>query len=355
MALAAPRRDRTPSLNLVMADLEREGRVIPMVQGESVRSFAVVKADRADLRALQAADSYEFQGTEDVGLSFHTVHESGRTMVVGFNDSHRNQFGALSLLDGESTRAGFINSTQLTAPFMGFTEQGLSSAFGFSTSDRVNVKLGLSANEDQRRWGLDSDSAFVETSYETPRWGLALQIGELLENGSLFGGASGGAFSVNSARTLSLGVSGRYAIGQRTSLIGNYTVGMTDVKHKDPSLLKNFSTLETSSFGAGLVSVDVLQRGDALGLGVFQPLRVRSGEVDSIVPLARDIEGNIFSDRDRFSLVPDGAERNYELYYSMKVDHDTRISSHFLYRDQALHDADAERERVLMLTVDRRF
>lgn len=355
MSVSTPKRDRTPSLNLIMADLEREGQVIPMAANDELRSFAVVNARAADLRAIQSPGDYDFRGTDDVSLSFHTLHESGRSMVVGFNDSHRNQFGALSLLAGESRRSDFINTTELTAPFMGFSDQGLSSAFGFSATDRVNVKLGLSANDDHRRWGLDSDSAFVETSYETPRWGVAVQIGELQENGSLFGGASGGAFSVDSARTLSLGLSGRYGIGERTSLIGSYTIGMTNVKHKDPSLLRNFSTLETSSFGAGLVSVDVLKKGDAMGFGVFQPLRVRSGEVDSIVPVARDVEGNIFSDTDRMSLVPDGAERNYELYYSMKVGHGTRVGSHFLYRDEALHDADAERERVLMLTVDRRF
>lgn len=356
MTVAAPRRDRSPTLNLVMADLEREQRVVPLSQTDDVQTYAVIKADADDFRSQFDLDDGDYRGAENVSYSFHSIHRAGREMAFSLNDSQRDQFGALSLLDaGGAAKVDFVGGDTLSAPLMGFTDEGLSSAFKFDASDNVSVKFGLSANDEERRWGLESDSAFFETSYETPRFGLALQIGELHEDGSLFGGASDGPFSVDASRTLSLGLSGRYNLNERTALIGSYTVGMTDVKHKDPGLLKNFSTVKTDSYGAGIVSFDVVRKGDALGLGVFQPLRVTSGEVDSTVPYARDVEGNIYSNTDRYSLVPDGAERNYELYYSMDVGRNVRFGSHFMYRDEPLHDADADRERVVMFTLDRDF
>ena len=355
MTAATPKRDRTPSLSLVMADLEREGRVVPLEENENYSSFAVIRAEASDLRKLEYDIDPDYRGTPDVSYSFHRVQSNGNRVAVGLNDSQRGQFGALSLLPENSDSINFLMGDALNAPFMGFTDRGLNSAFTLNTGDNINLKLGLSSNDDQRRWGLKSDSAFFETSYETSRFGLSMQLGELREDGSLFGGASGGAFSVESARTLSLGVSGRFNLTPDTALVGSYTIGMTDVRHKDPSLVKNFSTIKSNSYGAGLISYDVMRKGDALGLGFFQPLRVSGGDVDSIVPYARDIEGNIFSHEDRHSLVPDGAERNYEIYYRANVGKDLRLGSHLLYRDEALHDADAGGERVVMFTLDRSF
>lgn len=359
MTTATPKRGDMPAMNLVMADLERERKVVPLESTDEVQSYATIEARSADFRALADADRYDsagdFTGIEDLSYGFTSVHRSGRRLAFSINDSQREAFGALSLLPDEAQRQKFINTREMSAPFMGFTDQGLSSALSFAPAEGVSVKLGLSSNDDQTRWGLDSESAFFETSYETERFGLALQLGELREKGSLFGGSSGGAFSVDEARTLSLGLSGRFSVTHDTSLIGSYTIGMTDVRHKEPSLVRNFSTLKTDSYGAGVVSVDVFRKGDVVGLGVFQPLRVSQGEVDSFVPHERDIEGNIYSSRGRYSLVPDGAERNYELYYGVDVGRGVRLGSHFLYRDEPLHDADGERERVVMFTLDRSF
>ncbi|MCZ7598104.1 MAG: hypothetical protein M5U09_10795 [Gammaproteobacteria bacterium] len=292
MTTATPKRGDMPAMNLVMADLERERKVVPLESTDEVQSYATIEARSADFRALADADRYDstgdFTGIEDLSYGFTSVHRSGRRLAFSINDSQREAFGALSLLPDEAQRQKFINTREMSAPFMGFTDRGLSSALSFAPAEGVSVKLGLSSNDDQTRWGLDSESAFFETSYETERFGLALQLGELREKGSLFGGSSGGAFSVDEARTLSLGLSGRFSVTPDTSLIGSYTVGMTDVRHKEPSLVRNFSTLKTDSYGAGVVSVDVFRKGDVVGLGVFQPLRVsrgRSGLVRS--PRAR--------------------------------------------------------------------
>ncbi len=356
MTVVAPRRDDSPLLELAMDSLDREQHVAGLSAAGDRSSFAVISLDRA---ALDAARDPEGAGDpellEDLTLNFVSRNrESGSETAFGINEDQRERFGALALAGAEAGVA-FYETTAITAPFMGFTSQGLSSAFSLAPVAGMTVKLGLSSNDDHRRWGLDSDSAFVEASYEGERWGLSLQLGELLEDGSLFGGASDGAFSVDSAKTLSLGLSGSYRLGRRTTAIGSYTLGFTDVDHKEPSLLRNFSTLTSDSYGVGLVSRDLVKRGDAAGIGYFQPLRVRGGAVDSMVPYARDVEGNVYSDSDRYSLVPTGREQIFELYYAFDAGRNVRVGSHFLYRDEALHDADADRERLVMLTLENTF
>ncbi|GJL81665.1 MAG: hypothetical protein DHS20C01_12990 [marine bacterium B5-7] len=355
MSVATTKRDRTPSLNLVMADLEREDRVMQITDNEEVKSYAVLSTNRDNFRALDDVNDLDFRGTEDVSYSFQSEYSSGRKFGFALNDSQRSAFGAMSLIDEGASKIDFLTTESVTVPFMGFTDQGISSMMQFQPADRINVKVGLSANDDQQQWGLESDSAFFETSYETPRYGLAVQVGELYEDGSLFGGSSSGAFSVDSAKTLSIGLSGRYSLTPETSLIGSYTRGFTDVKHKQPSLLSNFSTIETDSFGAGLISRNLFTRGDAFGVGFFQPLRVTSGEVDTTVPYARDIEGNIYSNSGRYSLVPDGAEHVYELYYSVDLGHKSRLGTHLMYRSEPWSDADAQSESVVMFTLDKAF
>ncbi len=357
MSKATTRRSRTPTLNLVMASLDRVQETVMLTSTEDSRSYAVIDVNATALHAHNFTDltASDEAALEDVSYSYHSIHRSGRQMSFGINDSQRGHFGGLAMLPKQGRHSMFLDSGAMTSPLMGFTDEGLSSAFLYSPVDKVTLKLGLSSSDDNQRWGLDSDSAFVETSYDTPKWGLSFQVGELLEKGSLFGGSSSGAFSVDSASTVALGMAGRYKLGQNTTLVGSYVYGLTDVKQKSTGILKNFSTIKTDSYGVGLVSGDFLRRGDAFGVGVFQPLRVRSGEVDSVVPYARDVEGNIYKNSGRYSLAPDGDERVFEAYYSFDIGNKATLGSHFLYRDEAYHDADSARERVVMFTLDRRF
>ena len=354
---AAYARDAGPSMNLAMAGLEREQHTVMTSSSADVTRFTVISTPRLDLYASRPFEdeNERRQREENISLSFHEVHTSGRQSSFSLNESQRGRFGAAALIRDEKQSVSFLNNDTLTAPFMGFTDQGYSSAMSLKPTDRSGVTFGLSSNDEDRRWGQDSESVFVETNYQTRRWGLGFQLGQLTEKGSLFGGSANGPFGVDTARTLSLGLSGHYKLGQNTSVIGAYTRGITEVKEQNPGLLKDFSTLQTDSYGFGLVSSDIWRRGDALGVGYFQPLRVIRGEVDSDVPYARDNDGLIYKNRSRYSLNPDGREKIYELYYSANAGKSTRLGTHLLYREEALHDRDAPRERVFMLSMRQTF
>ena len=348
---AAPKRDVTPTLNLVMANLKSTQHTVVTSATEDVQSYAVIRAAEEDRSFVNSF--FPSEQSQNVSLSFHTVHSDGRKVSFGLNEGMKSQFGVQSILPDEVQTIGFINSETMSAPLMGFTNQGLSSVMGFRRNDATTVKIGLASLDDEERWGLKSDSVMVETSYENDKVGIGFQLGRLDEQGSLFGGSSNGAFSVDSAKTLSVGLSGQYRLGQSTSLVGTYTRGVTDVTEQEQGLLKDFSTIDTDSFGLGMVSSSVFKKDDAFGVGIFQPLRVIRGSVDTDVPFARDDDGTIFKSRDRFNLNPDGREQIMELYYRTNVGHDMQLGSHVLYRSEAYHDKDSPDEKAIMFTLSR--
>ncbi|MFT5112114.1 MAG: hypothetical protein ACI8P9_001438 [Parasphingorhabdus sp.] len=358
MTKAITRRDQTPGLDLVMAALDTRTDTFVVSQSEDSASYSTIRHSGGmfqpvlELQTIDSADKQE--NLENISLAFHSVDRSGKRLSFGINEDQKSHFGAMSLLPS-SSKASFLNGTLLSAPMMGFTNKGLSSSMAFKPMENVQIKFGLSSTDDQQRWGLSSESAFFETSYETQRWGLSLQLGELVEQGSLFGGSSDGAFSVDSASTVTMGLSGRYQIGQRTSMIGSYHIGLTDVKDRKQSLLSNFSSVKTDSYGAGIVSSNVFRRGDRLGAAYFQPIRVNSGAVDATIPYAQDDTGKVYFDNSRYSLVPEGTESIVEFYYGTDMGKSFELGSHILYRDEAGHNVEADRERILMFTLNRSF
>ena len=351
LTAVAPKRDATPNLNLLMANLKSNQHTVVTTATEDVQSYAVIRT--GDTNDSMVKNIFDANQIDDVSLSFHTVYSDGKRMSFGLNEGLKGQFGIQSVLPDVIDQVRFINSSTMAAPLMGFTEEGLSSVFSFKPGNNTNVKFGLASLDDEERWGLKSESVMVETSYENNKVGVGFQLGRLDEQGSLFGGSSSGAFSVDSAKTLSVGVSGQYRMGRSTSLIGTYTRGVTDVKEQENGLLKDFSAIETDSFGLGMVSTSVFSKNDAFGIGIFQPLRVISGSVDSDVPFARDNAGTIFKSRDRFSLNPDGREQITELYYRTNIGKDMQLGSHMLYRSEAYHDKDSPDEKAIMFTLSK--
>ncbi|MFC1665879.1 hypothetical protein ACFL17_09715, partial [Pseudomonadota bacterium] len=65
---------------------------------------------------------------QNVGFSLHSYERSGNRHSVGLNVSQKAQFGALSLLSDRHETPRFLYSEPLSAPFMGFTDKGISSA-----------------------------------------------------------------------------------------------------------------------------------------------------------------------------------------------------------------------------------
>lgn len=273
-------------------------------------------------------------------LSLSGEYASGLHYQIDRNRDPAMNFGVLDNVYGESAsgRSRFLSGQAFSAPLLTFGRTADSMSFGFAGDDGFQLDFGLVSTDEDRDHGRQSVAAVVEGSYAfDDRAEISLQFGRLQEDGSLFGGASNGAFAVDTTDTLAASISGSLLIGEDTHLIGNYGVARSEVDHSEKGLLKNFTSLRSDWFGAGLVSDKVFDKGDQFGLAFSRPLKVTEGEVDLEVPYARDFDGNIYSNTDRVSLVPDGNEYMLESYYLYQLDARSSLGAYVMLRHDPNH------------------
>lgn len=258
--------------------------------------------------------------------------------------------------DDHIGRSRFLSGQSFSVPLLGFSTRADSASFGLTSRGGFGIDLGVVRTDEDRRHGQDSVAAVVEGSYAfEDRAEVSFQVGQLQEDGTLFGGASNGAFSVDETDTLAASISASLRIADETHLIGNYGVARSEVDQADGGLLRNFSSLRSDWFGVGLVSDEVLYKGDQMGLAFSRPLRVIGGEVDLSVPYARDFEGNIYRNTDRVSLEPGGTEYTLESYYLHQLDRRSSLGAYVMLRREPNHVAGSGTEVTVLGSYRARF
>jgi hypothetical protein len=284
------------------------------------------------------------------GLGQHSTYE----LNLNTTPSH-----GLSLIDDnglELAGTSFLTEKSLTGAYLGFGSTADSAAFGYRMNDHTDLKLGVVSVDDDEDHGLRSTATTVQAGYRAnERTLFNLHLGELDENGSLFGGSSGGPLSVDEARTTALGLSARYQISRGVALVGDYSEGVTRVKDSPSSLIGNFSTLRTRSFGLGLVADSLFTSKDRFGVAVSQPLRVTQGSAVLDVPVAIDASGNITREQDAISLTPPGTENDLEAFYKVALGKRSDISTYFLYQSEPLHNPELDDQVTVYATYRMKF
>lgn len=286
-------------------------------------------------------DDPAFSDTDmDWILSLSGDYANGFHYQLDRNRDPSTNFGVMDSVYRGSLggRTHFLSGQSFALPLLSFGPTADSATFGYQGRNGFGLDMGLVGTDEERAHGRNSVAALVEGSYRFEDSAkISLQVGRLQEDGSLFGGSSGGAFSVDDTETLAASVSGSLRLGARTHLIGNYGVARSEVEDTDTSLLNDFSTLRSDWFGVGVVADEVFDRGDQMGVAFSRPLRVTDGEVDLDVPYARDFEGNIYSDSKRISLEPGGREYTLESYYLHPVGRRGSVGAYVMLRRERNH------------------
>ncbi len=250
----------------------------------------------------------------------------------------------------------FLSGQTFSTPYLGFSHRSDSVRLGIAGDTGFNMNFGLVSTHEDSEYGEDSSAAVIEGSYKFDDLGeLNVQLGQMEESGSLFGGSSGGAFGVADSTTYSLNLTGALHVSKDISLIGNYGLGYSRVDGARYSLLHNFSDIRTNWYGLGLVANNIFGERDQIGVAFSQPLRVSDGEVDVHIPYARDFDGNIYKHVDRIGLEPNGVERTVETYYRFRLGKNALVGAHLMVQDQPNHLKDANTEVTFLTTMKLRF
>lgn len=289
----------------------------------------------------------------DWSMSFNGQAGQNTSWTLGRNTNTTLGWGHGA--DDEVGNVNFRRDEVFSSPYLGFASQSDVVALGFKANQAFDLKLGLVATDEDDRYGRTSDSAIVQTGVnlgDSTR--VSLSLSHTTEDGNLLGGGAGGPFSVNQAATTALGVSARYKLNNKVSLIGSWSTGRTVVDESSNAILDDVSRINTDAWGLGLVGRGLFNRSDMLGVAVSQPLRVSSGSGVLNIPFSSSI-GNIGTRRVSWDMAPDDAEIDLEVFYQRSIGRNTQIGAWFLFQDSPFHSSEVEDRMSFFTTLKRDF
>ncbi len=329
-------RDPGPSAQSVLEELGTEQVEETLIQRSDLQMTASYTTNSADAFWL-AGSNDSINPDQAVRMSMSAIHSDGTLYAFGVNQSLSGFHNSLSGWSGTAELSSTFQTNAFSTPLSGFTDLGYHGGLGFVSQTGWQGGLSFAFTDEQKQYGLKSDNSAVHAGFQQNRWGVGLRMDLLEEDGNLLGGASGGALSVSQARTVSGALRGHLDLDQRWSVVGKYTESLTWVDDHNASLVRDFSEIQSNSWGIGLVGRDLFGVGDSFGAAWSQPLRTRAGDARVSVPYWNSALGGIDFKVARTSLVPDGVEQAFELFYRIPLTSHTHLITYLVHREQPLH------------------
>ena len=196
-----------------------------------------------------------------------------------------------------------IGAGQLAA--MGFTSGGGSGAFTFQDIPPINAHGGLLEYAFEPIAGVD----------------IGFQTGALIEESRALGLSPQGGFGeIGASSTAFAGISLDGELRESWHFRAQALGGWTNLPVPSDGLFASGANSASSAFRFALEGRDVFFDADRFDTFVAQPLRIESGAVDFIIPVARTPSGSITRERiDGISLEPSGRELEFGTRYEMQV------------------------------------
>ena len=92
-----------------------------------------------------------------------------------------------------------------------------------------------------------------------------------------------------------------------------------------------------------------------LGFAYIEPMRVYNGRVKYDVPIARDYAGNLVRSSGYASLVPNGHERDFEMFYSRILEGEASLSFNFILQREGGNIKSAKDNHIAFVTYQKKF
>lgn len=185
---------------------------------------------------------------------------------------------------------------------------------------------------------MSSDNG-TSTQYEwqhSDNTRLRFEAGALTEKSGFLGTQGGGAMAFGGSNTVWTGFGFDQRIAGNTSLVGNYTMGMTRTSNVADSMVQLGSTVIADSWKLGVAQSNILFEGktkDTLSIAVATPVAVRKGSANVTgvtgYTYADNADGttdaNPITQTERVSLSPKVREMNLVLGYTVAVRNTTSV------------------------------
>lgn len=342
------------SLDRMMMNLRRTTEMAQLNITEQLRM--AVWYDRDPAQALYPVSEYDDQeNIDNRSLSLHQGGSRGAYYALNLNLDPRQFFG----LAEEINETTLFDRRNLTAPYAGFASSANMALAGYKTAKGVDLKLGVVNMDDNTTYGLESKSVLLEGSIQPhEKLRLGVQFSGLNEQGSLFGGASAGALSVDKSETLAAGLTARLKLSEKISLHSIYSQGYTLVKDRNRGLLQQFSGIGSNSYALGLSGRGLIRKNDRISLTLSSPLHINQGGMTLSVPTEVDFAtGNVLRESERLDLADAKRETDIELGYHLPLARQSGLAAYMIYRNDpnGLADKTARGRYGTMMSISSRF
>ncbi len=340
-------RDFSVNLSAMVSGADTQSNVHRIARGWTAWGKPVVLTGSAGFRFSS------YRGSDSTGapkLYFDLSGDSAYRQQLGYSMRPEQPNGAVSWLPrlGNGVTAGSAWQRSLLTENL---HEGFFSLSSYRLGAKTTLNLAFSDTHDSESMGQRNEVWSSAVHFVSDTFGATLEGGLLQEDDSLFGGAPGGALSVDAAESRFVRLSGYRSISPRVALLAAYTGALTEVDSAPGKLLDNFSDLSSQAWLVGLGAKDLLSSGDAASLTLSQPLRVTAGSADLDVPYALGTNGHIFRARQRISMAPAGSETLLELTYRFQWSPVLELGVYGSLRHQAGHDERAGIDSQLVTVV----
>ena len=329
-------------LDIVTLQANENGFTQAFVGENKVRPFGYTAGD-------EQVDNY---------ISFlHRANTPNSQYALGLNSDLSADFGALSLRDKnrDAIQSQFYMSELFSTPVLGYSSMGSSFMYGFD-NDAINHRFGVSVINDQEENGQVSNSLLYETSMHKNKYRLGMQLGAMVEDGSLLGGAGDSVLGVDQTSTYYIGFNGSYNLTRNIALLGGYFQGMSSVDEGNNSLLSEVSGLRTEGYAVGLLIDNLFTPKGTFGFSYSSPLQTTSGSATLTLPVSQNATtGAIGFESSNLSFSDAEKEKVFEAYYNYQLNHYSSVFTHLSYTQNPLNNLSASSDRTVYVGWKRRF
>ena len=84
-------------------------------------------------------------------------------------------------------------------------------------------------------------------------------------------------------------------------------------------------------------------------------MRIIKGSAELDIPVARDDDGNIYRFNKKFSLIPQGREKNYEVFINRNINENQNLRMNFILQTQAGNVKNNINNHLAVLTYNKYF
>jgi len=323
-------RDDGLTLDRMMKNLRRTTEMAQLDITDKLRMAVWYDRDPAN-RLYPVSEMNDQENIENWSLSLHQGGSRGAYYALNLNLDPHQFFG----LAEETSGTTLFERRNLTAPYAGFSSSANMALAGYKTAKGIDLKMGVVKMDDNTEYGVESQSVLLEGSIQPhEKLRLGLQFSGLNEQGSLFGGASAGALSVDRSETLAAGFTARLQLSRKISLHSIYSQGYTLVTDKSRGLLQQFSGIGSSSYALGLSGRGLIRKDDRVSLTLSSPLHINQGGMTLSVPTQVDYAtGNALRETERIDLAASKRETDIELGYHLPLGRQSGLAAYMIYRN----------------------